>query len=331
MRIGANGEVRLRRHDLELDVSFGGGGAEGRTGLTKDPVHAHVLEVERETSRLQAHGIEQIADEPIHLVHRARRDVEQLLLLWRWFVLEQQLVARADEVQRVAEVVCDDTEHLLPTLREQLGVPAPLALGIVAKGSVQRRGRCMREEHGERPVGGTEGFGLGKGQPQRADRLVGVHQRHCTPPVHPLYVTFSSEGSGESPPHLGDGLEPYRFSRAHDRNQGPVNVAHGALQHASVEAAQTERGEPIIILAPHENAAGRFDHRQALVQHHVDDIVHRRRLRERSRNGQQSRRPRGHLAQFVIEALELRGARLRRAAPALRRPGRVPDRHMLDA
>jgi mannose-6-phosphate isomerase-like protein (cupin superfamily) len=68
---------------------------------------------------VNANCVEQIADQPIHLPARAKHRFEQLLTVQLVQILfQQQVSAGDDQVERIAEVVSDDSENLLTCVRQ---------------------------------------------------------------------------------------------------------------------------------------------------------------------------------------------------------------------
>ena len=76
--------------------------------------------------------------------------------------LAEQVRRRHHEMERIAQIVRDDAQHLLAGLCRELGLAALLALGVVAPRALERGRGGLREQQRERAIGGADRARLGE-------------------------------------------------------------------------------------------------------------------------------------------------------------------------
>ena len=140
-------DIGVRGLRRELDASLGGNRPAHLLRLLEQSADGHVRQVERHATGLDAHRIEQIGDEAIHLIGRALGHGGESPAPLRFHLRHvEEIGDRHHEMQRIPQVVRDDAEHLFAAARKQLRIATPFPLIVVASCSLQRRGRCLREE-----------------------------------------------------------------------------------------------------------------------------------------------------------------------------------------
>src|SRR6266404_6449517 len=103
--IRANGDPVVWRDRIEIDVALFRHGAERLLGLMEDRDDLYLFEVELELARVNAHRVEKVADQAVHLSARPKCDIQQLHSPGPVeILLEQQIRAGNDEVERIAEI-----------------------------------------------------------------------------------------------------------------------------------------------------------------------------------------------------------------------------------
>ena len=114
----------------------------------------------------------------------------------------------------------DDTKHVLTRSRQHFSLPPLLALGVIARGAMQRSAGGLREKQRERLVDDTESGRAVEAERQRADTLPEVNQRRRDVRLRLAHRAELLERPREAAPVFFRGAQPEGFAAAKRHHDG---------------------------------------------------------------------------------------------------------------
>src|SRR4029079_13733974 len=112
-------------------------------------------------------------DQPVHLHDGPLARAKQLLTFARREIeLGEHLHRGADHAKRIAQIVCDNAEHVLTRARHHLRFTTSVALTLEDERSRERTSRRLRQQLGKRAIVRAERRSGAETEYEAADELV---------------------------------------------------------------------------------------------------------------------------------------------------------------